>query len=226
MYDFFLRPGFWFLVAFLLAALEVEIEGPNGWASALPTARIENRLVLFLVRPFFGGRPVTLYHAYLFSLLFVFSHAAFIQGLDITWRYECRILSSFFLLAVTWDYLWFVLNPAFGPDKFAREHVAWHAHRRWLFKIFPIDYVIGFALSMAFWVLGCVSDDANVFDVVNGALGYLVWAFLMGFVVTGPDASYRKWRGAKKSEGAWRDAPVAPSQPEPPPVQPRGIDAP
>ena len=52
----------WFLLvgivvlAYVFAKVEVHIEGTNGWASKLPTWRIERHWLLDL---FFGGRPMT-----------------------------------------------------------------------------------------------------------------------------------------------------------------------
>jgi hypothetical protein len=55
-----------------------------------------------------------------------------------------------------WDFLWFVLNPAFGWDNFRPENVWWH--RGWLGRI-PIDYcratVGGFVVAAAArWLTG------------------------------------------------------------------------
>lgn len=37
------------------------------------------------------------------------------------------------------DFLWFVLNPAFGLVKFRPGHIPWHKY--WLFFA-PVDYVV------------------------------------------------------------------------------------
>jgi hypothetical protein len=51
-------------LALLLANVEVQIEGSAGWAANLPTWRIEDGWLLDL---FWGGRPMTGYHVYIFS---------------------------------------------------------------------------------------------------------------------------------------------------------------
>jgi len=52
------------LMAFFFAKVEIQIEGAAGWASALPTWRIESHWLLDI---FWGGRPMTGYHAWVFS---------------------------------------------------------------------------------------------------------------------------------------------------------------
>ena len=58
------------IAAALFAKIEIEIEGPHGWAEKLPTWRIENH---FLLDWLFGGRSLTGYHVWAFAfVLFVF----------------------------------------------------------------------------------------------------------------------------------------------------------
>jgi len=211
---FLLIPAFWFMIAFILAGLECEIEGPDGWASGMPTCRIENRGMLLVLRPVFAGRPVTLYHCFMFSLVVLIAHVGYAQGVPFNWTNEFRFLSTLFLLCPTWDYLWFVLNPAYGPDNFRREKVGWHAHRPWLFGLFPIDYAVAGVLSLACSVLSWCGDDANFFDVINGVLGYFFWMFLIGAALEA-GKPYRRWRAAKKPERA-HHAPAPPPAQDPP----------
>lgn len=194
---FLVTPVFWILIAFILAGLECEIEGPFGWASRLPTCRIENRWLVPALRPFFGGRPITLYHCFMFSLVTLICHVGYVQGVRMTWMNECKFLSTLFLLCPTWDFLWFVLNPNYGLKKFRREHVEWHRHRRWILGLFPIDYAIAFILSLAFSALSWLSQDAVIFDVIFGATGYFFWMCLLGLAVE-CGAPYRLWRSKKK----------------------------
>lgn len=195
-------PTFKFLIAFALAGLEVEVEGRRGWAAGMPTCRLENRWAVLALKPFFGGRPVTLYHCYMFSLVTLMWHIGYVQGVPMTWANEWRCLSTLFLLCATWDFLWFVLNPAYGLENFRREKVAWHAGRPWVFGLFPIDYAIAFVLSLAFSMLAWVSADATVFDVVDGVMGYFLWFFLLGTAIE-IGKPYRKWRAGKKPESAY-----------------------
>ena len=63
---------------------------------------------------------------------------------------EARIMASTMLFWIVEDYLWFVINPAFGRQRFRPEFVARHHH--WALGA-PVDYWLFSALSAAlFWV--------------------------------------------------------------------------
>ena len=47
------------------------------------------------------------------------------MGVEWTLAGELRTLATFFALAVVWDYLWFVLNPAYTVRRFERGKVWW-----------------------------------------------------------------------------------------------------
>jgi hypothetical protein len=132
--------------AYMFARVEVEIEGDAGWAGSLPTWRIENHLLLDL---FWGGRPMTGYHAWMFSFIAVFFHfPLFFMG---RWSLplEARVVASIMLFWVVEDFLWFIVNPAFGWARFRSEHVPWH--KRWTCGA-PVDYWIFGAISvLLFW---------------------------------------------------------------------------
>lgn len=117
--------GFVVLLGFFFAKLEIAIEGDAGWAANLPTWRIENHWLLDL---FWGGREMTGYHAWAFSLVALFFHFPLVFSGDYTWPAEQRALACIMLFWVSEDFLWFVLNPAFGLRRFAKTHVAWHRH--------------------------------------------------------------------------------------------------
>jgi len=57
-----------------------------------------------------------------------------------SWHNESRIISFFILFWVLEDFLWFVLNPAFGIKRFKAERIWWHASTWWW--IMPKDYWI------------------------------------------------------------------------------------
>ncbi len=125
----------WVLVlAFFFAQVEIQIEGAAGWAANLPTWRIEHHWLLDL---FWGGRPMTGYHAWVFpfvALSFHFPLALFGQW---SWRLEARILGCIMLFWIAEDFLWFVCNPAYGLARFNPAEVPWHKH--WLLAA-PTDY--------------------------------------------------------------------------------------
>ncbi len=123
------------LLAFFFAQVEVSIEGAAGWASSLPTWRIEKHWLLDL---FWGGRPLTGYHAWVFPFIFLAFHLGFFMAGRWTWRLEARVLGCIALFWIVEDFLWFVLNPAFGLEKFSAASAPWHAGRWVLFM--PMDY--------------------------------------------------------------------------------------
>jgi hypothetical protein len=123
------------LLAFLFAKVEIQIEGSDGgWAANLPTWRIEKH---WLLDVFFGGRPLTGYHAWCLPFVLAAFHLPF--ALTWTWSLplEARAMAAFMLFWIIEDFLWFLLNPAWGWRRFNRTEVRWHKH--WLLG-FPTDY--------------------------------------------------------------------------------------
>ena len=140
------------LTSTLFAQLEIQIEGPHGWAAKLPTWKIENRWT----RLFFSEKPLTGYHLYLILFMLSVVHIPYGLGLvSLNLAVEMRILSFFILFSIIEDFLWFVLNPAYGLKKFKQEHVWWHAAKWWW--IMPRDYWIflpvGIGLYVASWMI-------------------------------------------------------------------------
>jgi len=126
--------------AFLWARMEIEIEGPHGWASNLPTWKIEKHVLLDI---FYGGRPLTGYHAWAFTVVFFIFHMPIIWLGSWTFRKELNVIGGYYLFWIIEDFLWFVLNPNFGWAKFKEKKIWWHRH--WLLGV-PFDY----------WILGAV----------------------------------------------------------------------
>ena len=122
------------VLAAVFAQVEIQIEGPAGWAAGLPTWRIERHPLLDV---FWGGRPLTGYHAWVFLFMaLVFHFGLLIHGRP-TWRREARILGSLMLFWIIEDVLWFAMNPAFGLARLKPAFVPWHKH--WLWGL-PADY--------------------------------------------------------------------------------------
>jgi hypothetical protein len=147
--------GFAFYVlatAFVFAKLEIAIEGSEGWAAKLPTWRVQNRWT----KLFFSSRPLTGYHFWMHAFIVLMVHLPF--GLKLiawSWPLELRIAAFVTLFLIVEDFLWFVLNPAYGLRKFTRQHVWWHAPTWWW--IMPRDYwvfaplgVLAYAVSHHF----------------------------------------------------------------------------
>jgi len=138
--------------ATVLARLEIEIEGARGWASGLPTWRVENRWTRLLL----GSRALTGYHLYLHLFVLLLLHLPFALSLvPPSWAAELRLLAFLVLFWILEDFLWFVLNPRFGLSRFTRAHVWWHAQSWWGFM--PREYWIflpvGLALYLVSWQL-------------------------------------------------------------------------
>ena len=149
------------LLAFLFANVEIQIEGANGWAAALPTWRVENSRLLDI---FWGGRTLTGYHAWVFAFMaLVFHLPIFVNG-RFTLQLETRILGCLMMFWILEDFLWFVMNPAFGLARFNPASIPWHKH--WLCGMptdYPLFMVIGillFVFSFSKWS-SCKNGDAS-----------------------------------------------------------------
>jgi hypothetical protein len=134
--------------ATFFALLEIQIEGPHGWARQLPTWRIDNRWT----RLVFGSRPMTGYHFYVHLFLLVLLHLPYALGFTApSWAAEARIAAFWIAFWILEDYLWFVFNPAFGASRFRREHIWWHAPAWWW--IMPREYWLGVPIAVALYLL-------------------------------------------------------------------------
>jgi hypothetical protein len=134
--------------ATLLALLEIQIEGPHGWAASLPTWRWDNRWVRRI-----WGRPLTGYHLFLDLFILALLHLPFALTLaEWSWAREFTVLSFLLLFFAGEDFLWFALNPAFGLRKFTKEHVWWHASSWWW--IMPRDYWLALLIGGGLYWLG------------------------------------------------------------------------
>lgn len=130
--------AYFFVIALILAHLEIQIEGPHGWAEKLPTWRWDSRRV----RRWFG-KPVTGYHICLVTCILLFLHVP--QFYDGSWARESELLAMFFLLTVTWDFLWFACNRHYGVGRFRKGQIWWFP--AWSLGI-PRPYFMGLALSL------------------------------------------------------------------------------
>jgi hypothetical protein len=128
---------FWVaLLGLFFAQVEIQIEGAAGWAAALPTWRIEKHWLLDI---FWGGRPMTGYHAWVFPFVALFFHYPFFFMQQWSIKLELRALASIMFFWIVEDYLWFILNPAYGINHFSPEYILWHKNWFWFA---PVDYWI------------------------------------------------------------------------------------
>ncbi len=134
------------LLGLFFAQTEIQIEGAAGWAANLPTWRIEKHWLLDI---FWGGRAMTGYHAWVFPFISMFFHFPFFFMQQWSWKLQARALASIMLFWIIEDFLWFVLNPAFGLAHFNAVDISWH--KRW-FLFAPVDYwMFSFVAGVLFW---------------------------------------------------------------------------
>jgi hypothetical protein len=141
--------------ALLFALVEIEIEGKDGWAVNLPTWFRRKPLYARVYAFFLSGKPLTGYHAVMFFIPFVSFHIGLAFGQPWSWGGEARVLASYLVWNVTWDFLWFLLNPAFGWARFRKGEIWWH-DGAWLGRL-PIVYVnalwVSFAIVALPWLV-------------------------------------------------------------------------
>lgn len=134
------------LLALLFANVEIQIEGPAGWAENLPTWRITDNLLIGI---FWGGRPFTGYHCFVFAFMAAVFHLPLLLLGCFSWRLEARVLGALAIFWITEDFLWFVLNPAYGAARLFAGAVPWH---KYMFLGLPHDYWIFIGLgAFLFW---------------------------------------------------------------------------
>jgi len=187
-----------FAWAFCLAGIEIEIEGGYGWAERLPTWFLRRGIVGRAYGVVMGHRPLTGYHVFAFSIPFIVLHFPFVMGAEWTLAAELRVLATFFVIAVVWDYLWFVLNPAYTVRRFRRGAVWWF-EVPWIWR-FPLDYYSGVGLSIllaaaAAWHAG---DSSPLLAHLWMLAGLAV--LVIAVVLLAP--LYHRWYRHMRREGA------------------------
>ena len=78
----------------LFAAVEIEIEGPHGWAERLPTWFRVTPLYARAYRLFMRGKPLTGYHLVMFILPLWSFHLGFVGGIPWSWAAEATTLAD------------------------------------------------------------------------------------------------------------------------------------
>lgn len=196
--DHTLRLLFLFGYALLFAAVEIEIEGPHGWAERLPTwfrvTPIYARIYAFAMR----GKPLTGYHLVMFFLPLWSFHIGFVGGVPWTWAAEATALSTYMVWVVIWDFLWFVLNPRFGWKRFRKNEVWWHGGT-WIGR-FPIDYYSALVTSFGIAASAYLSTGGwtvlSNHAVLTAGMAVLT-ALAMAFA-----PAYMRWHAHMRRPGA------------------------
>lgn len=180
---------FFGLMATCLACIEIESEGKYGWAEKAPTWF---RTRGFVARVFMmGGKPLTGYHAFMFFFPLFFFHAQFFLGAAWGWPAEIMAFALYFAWCPLWDYHWFVLNPYYA-GKFNKRDIWWHNKSVWIFGLFPMEYLMGFSLSIGFGALASfLTEDGWIlyWDNVILIAGFLFYTVLLHVVAP----AYHRW---------------------------------
>jgi hypothetical protein len=178
-----------FLWAFGLAGIELEIEGGYGWAERLPTWFRKRGRLGRAYGVAMGRRPLTGYHVYAFTIPLLVLHLPFVAGVSWTVAGELRTLATYFALAVVWDFLWFVLNPAYTVRRFRRGSVWWF-EVPWLWRA-PLDYYVGVGLSVGLAALAAlVAGDG---EPLRRQLWMLVGLTVLVVLVVVAAPLYHRW---------------------------------
>jgi hypothetical protein len=201
-----------FMWAFGLAGIEIEIEGGVGWAERLPTWYLKRGLTGRIYGIVMGQRPLTGYHVYAFTIPMLILHLPYVLGVDWSVAAELRTSATYCVLAVIWDYLWFVLNPAYTVRRFRRGNVWWF-EVPWIWR-FPLDYYLGVGFSIVLVAIGCLADGS--WELMRRHLWFLAGlAILVGAVVVLAPL-YHRWYRHMRRAGA-DDRAGTPTYPPPAP---------
>jgi len=187
----FIEALFWFVLAFILAAVEIEIEGKYGWAEKLPTWYRKNGYTrIFSI---FGVyRPLTGYHLFMKLFIIVVFHAGFFLGLQWTLTKELMLLAIMVFYFIMWDFLWFVLNPNYTIKNYSKEKIWWFNKSYWIFGLFPQEYLIAFILSLIFsFIASKIANNSLLFINHLYILGLLILFTFLAIIFIAP--SYHKW---------------------------------
>jgi hypothetical protein len=185
-----------FLVAILLALVEIEIEGKFGWSEKIPTwyrtTGIPGRLWGLVM----GGKPLTGYHLFFNGLLLAMLHLKFFEGIaEWTVGAEMTVFARYIAMGVVWDFLWFALNPHYTIKNYRRKNVWWFAKSPWVFGLFPIDYAIGLVMSVGWAFLGGMpwNDVDKSVVAAENQLILIGFMLLFTFVSILLSPLYRLW---------------------------------
>jgi hypothetical protein len=203
-----------FAWAFGLGAIEIEIEGGYGWCERLPTWYLKRGRLGAVYGVAMAKRPLTGYHVYAFTIPLLILHLPFTMGVDWSFSAELATIGTYFMLAVVWDYVWFVLNPAYTVQRFRRGNVWWFSGP-WLGR-FPLDYClsIGVSIALAGAAALVAGDTSPLFKHLWTLAGIAILLALV--VLLAP--LYHRWYRHMRRAGA-DDRALTPTYPPPAPEQ-------
>ena len=183
------RVGVLCALALWFALIEIEIEGAHGWALRLPTWFRTRGPAGRVYGAMNGGKPLTGYHLFMASLPLVMLHLPFGYGAGWSVAAEVMVLAAYLAFAIGWDYLWFILNPAYGLGRFRPGRVWWYSGP-WIGRL-PYEYYVAvgasFAIAAIAWPLGRGADAMAQQGRLVGGLA------LLCLVAMAAAPAYRRW---------------------------------
>lgn len=169
-----------FILATVLAILEIQIEGANGWAKNLPTWRPhQGHPIAKIYAKMMSGKELTGYHSAMFGFVLLIFHLPFALGLPLTMNSELKILSLFFIFIALWDFLWFVLNPYHPLKNFVKANPN---HKQFLLGM-PVDYYYALAVSLVLAIFGGMTSwwlENMALFIVETILTILFTLYILG----------------------------------------------
>ncbi|MDD3101842.1 MAG: hypothetical protein PHE59_01720 [Patescibacteria group bacterium] len=166
-----LQSIYFFLMSFALAVLEIQIEGPNGWAAKIPTWRPGNAHWLGrLFKKVNKGEELTGYHLVLIIFLLLMFHWPYLWFAKWSLANELLLMGFFVFFTVVWDFLWFILNPHHSLKKFGPLQATWH--KVWIGRL-PIKYAVG---AIAAAALFCLASFVSGISLLIGLENFLILA--------------------------------------------------
>ncbi len=163
---------YFFFMALVLAVLEIQIEGPSGWAKNLPTWRPNpDKWFVRVFRWLSQDREFTGYHFFLMIFLLLMVHLPFVWTGEWSLYSELELMAFYVVFVVVWDFLWFVLNPDRSLGDFNSKNIWWH--KRW-FGGFPVDYYFGFLFAIILYIPLVMTDFGNILNLALLLFGNIV----------------------------------------------------
>ena len=99
-----------------------------------------------------GDRPLTGYHVYAFMIPLLMLTCRSCSASTGRLAGELIAFGTYFALAVVWDYLWFVLNPAYTVRRFRKGNVWWF-EQPWIWRV-PDRLLLGHRALASCWRAG------------------------------------------------------------------------
>lgn len=91
---------------------------------------------------------------------------------------EFELIAYFLLFGVTWDFLWFVMNPHYGFAKFKKTEIPWFSQNKWILQDrVSIPHVMHLFVGTLFATLAAVINK-NPEEISFYLINLIVFAVL------------------------------------------------